>query len=254
MPTYAKPNDPVRSGAPISFGESFPTGVHQGWLHYRIDLGLWHWFTGLVWVALQNALGSQSYTHVSGASGLTTWYAAGSDSDISYIESTPNVNNIRAIPFIAPSRGGAIDGLRFHVTAGISNIARIGVYSNTSPSNLYPKDLLFSSAEFAAVPPGAKEATISPAIAFDPGGLYWFVHWSGVLSASIMTLQAGAGGPTLGGNAVAINVNRNIGLIVVHNWTGGALPAAFPAGANYLTALGDPATSFAPVIECRFSA
>lgn len=51
MPTYTKPGDSVRSGAPISFGVAHPSNVHAGWLDYDTTADKWYyWDTGAaVW-------------------------------------------------------------------------------------------------------------------------------------------------------------------------------------------------------------
>jgi len=71
-------------------------------------------------------------------------------------------------------RGGTIDQLMFDVTTqAAGQNGRIGLYSNTSDTTLYPNALLEDSGSISLTGTGAKAYTLGTPRVLTPGALYW---------------------------------------------------------------------------------
>ncbi len=181
-----------------------------------------------------------SLTHA-GGSGLERWYYANVECAAALTTGAPSANVLRAIPFIAPSRGGVLDRIAIAVTTLLAGNARIGIYRNTSESNLYPSDLLVDSGDLSTATTGVKAATIN--VSLVPGELYWFAH-VGSVAATLRCLTVANASNLLGitsglGTAQSVGVSRA--------FTFAALPSPFGAGGAEISAVPIPA------IACRFS-
>lgn len=167
---------------------------------------------------------------VSHQNAFTTAYAPGNDL-------------LRAFPFIAPKRGGTIDRIAFECTTGgtAGATALVGVYTNTSPTNLYPaaKVVEMSGASDAAA---VVAGTVSGALT--GGELYWMVMLTVTpgVSATFRSMPINNTAPLLGyatpvGSTIGTTVaNRTVGWTVAH--VPDSLPSAYPAGATALDASG----------------
>lgn len=186
--------------------------------------------------------GSQSYVHAAGT--LINHIVAG----VSKVSSTGSgtiatANTMVAVPFIAPQRGGTVDRIDFQInTLGAGN-GRLGLYSNTSDSTLYPNALLADGGSISTATTGVKSTTISVALA--GGSLNWLVYNTDNAVALVLQLNGTdvtsmLGQPAAGGTAyhAAISVAQAFG----------AMPATFTAGGAYVLS-----TSFVPWLRLRFS-
>src|SRR3990167_6858434 len=121
--------------------------------------------------------------------GTTQFYVAGAAYGGCATTSTGAgaVDTFYALPFFR-ARGGTIDQLIFNVNTvnGAGAKGRMGVYTSTSPTNLYPDALVVDGGEFAVDTTGTKTASVSAVLL--PNRLYWFayvqsVSFSGLLRA-----------------------------------------------------------------------
>lgn len=155
------------------------------------------------------------------------------------------INTFYALPFYR-ARGGTIDQLRFVVgtASGAGAKGRMGVYTSTSPTNLYPNALVVDGGEFAVDSTGNKTATVSVVLA--PNTLYWFAYVQSVsFSGAMQSIAGGQLFPILGIPST-FGGDLSVGLTVAQTY--GALPDPFPASA---TVLGS--TGFVPALAARFS-
>lgn len=150
-----------------------------------------------------------------------------SDSFTALTTVTPSQDVIRAVPFIAPARGGTLDRLAIYCTVlGAASHARCGIYTSASDSNFYPTSLVFSTGDLDTSSTGLKQSTFS--LALTGGKLYWLAHIcdngtatirgvTGTVNSNILGLD-----PTAGTAYTAIFVAQAYG----------ALPSTFPASAS----------------------
>ena len=188
---------------------------------------------------------SQSAYAQAGTSGGAgeLWYYA-NQSGVNALQIDVVVANVlRAMPFVAPARGGTLDRIAFSVTTLSSGNARIGLYTNTSDSDLYPATLLADSGSISTGTAGVKSASITQALT--PGRMYWLAFVSDT-TPSIRKLN-GASTGNLMGNPPSFAVNPNVGLTV--NFTYASLPGTFPAGAVPFNSTSAPV----PALGYRFS-
>lgn len=172
------------------------------------------------------------------------WYYA-NQSGVNALQSAALVANIlRAMPFIAPARGGTLDRLAFAVTSFVAGNARIGLYTNTSDSVIYPDALLADSGSISTGSNGVKTYTLSQTLT--PGRMYWLAIVSDS-TATIRTLN-GASTGNLMGNPASFLVNPYVGLSV--SFTYDVLPGTFTAGATPFNSTSTPV----PALGYRFSA
>lgn len=143
---------------------------------------------------------------------------------------SPVLNTLYAIPHVV-GRSGTIDRLKYLVNSGQSGNARVGVYSNTGSTDLYPNALLFGSGS-AVVTAAENTITVSPALALTAGALYWFVFFCSANIGSVSAVAVGDFYAILGING-AFNGAPQIG------WTRAfafaALPDPFGAGGTRFT-------------------
>ena len=191
------------------------------------------------------------YFRVVGTSPLERYYFAGQNAPVALITGSGATGTLRAFPFVSP-RGGTLDRLAIAVTtgAGAGGVARWGIYTATSTTNVYPSALVVDAGEVDVTSIGVKSQTIS--VALSSSTLYWFVYIGGVSAATIRFLNANGCWPFLGysnafDSAGVANLNPGVGLTVAQAY--GALPGTYPAGATVI--VNDVGI---PAIGCRFSA
>lgn len=200
--------------------------------------------SGRVSTALLGAAAEAYYAaHVSGGGGLDIWYLLGSNSNNAITSGAVTANTLYGIPFIAPTRGATLDRLGFNVVTLLAGNARVGLYSATSDTNLYPNALVVDGGGISTGSGGVKSATISQVLT--PGALYWAVYL-GDAAPSVRTHQGGTATNILGFDSSLPNGGTR-GISVAQAY--GALPATFPVGA----ALVITGTTF-PAVFGRYSA
>jgi len=181
--------------------------------------------------------------------GSTTnrYHAAGQHNCTGGGTGAPAIDTLIAMPFISP-RGGTLDRLAFNVTTvgGALSVARVGIYTNSSPILIYPDALVVDGGQYdtsAVGGTGVKSTTISQEL--EAGDLYWFVYLCGTLAPTIRTLPIAGCYPIFGLDS-ALGTAPGVGLTVAQAY--GALPSTFPAAATVLTA------APAPFVAVRYSA
>lgn len=182
-----------------------------------------------------------SFRHTGGSS-LEAWYYCGSANGTALTTGAPTANVLRAIPFVAPVRGGTLDRIAIITTAGVAGNARFGIYTNKSEQNLYPASLVVDSGDKDMTGNAVKSANIN--ISLTPGALYW-AALVGAVAPTIRCFAVG-GMNTLLGVSSALGTAQNLGISVAYNYA--ALPSTFSAGGAMITAVPLPA------IAIRYSA
>lgn len=159
---------------------------------------------------------------------------------------SPAVDVLNAIPFMS-GRGGTIDRLGFEVTAfgGANSKARVGIYTNTNDSTLYPKTLVVDGGNFdtsSVGGNGVKATTLSQVL--QPNTLYWAVYLAGTAAPQIRGIT-GTGAWGILGYTSAIGATVYTELTVAQAY--GNLPSTFPGSAAV-------ASVTIPMIVVRYSA
>ena len=146
-----------------------------------------------------------------------------------------------AVPFTSP-RSGTIDRIGVNVTsaAAAGKKARLGIYSATSATNLYPSAKVLDSGEIAIDATGAVEATVSQALT--AGTLYWLVILADA-AISVKAVQPSSCSPILGFESTYTTPQTQISVAQAY----GALPSTF-------TGSGTTNGNNAPLIGVRYSA
>jgi hypothetical protein len=185
------------------------------------------------------------YQHVNGGTGLSRYQIAGMANATALTTGAPSANNLRALPFVAPARGGVIDQLAFNVTTLLAGNARIGLYKNTADGNLYPGDLVSGtdSGSISTVTTGVKTFTVN--VPLDPGRVYWLAH----VCDAAATLRCLA----VGGMWAALGLDSGLGTApgfgITRAFTYAALPNPF--GTTSPSVIGAVPI---PALAARFSA
>lgn len=180
-----------------------------------------------------------------GTSPVERWYFAGPlHHGTGTATVAPGGNTLIAMPFLT-TRAGTIDqiGARITTISG-SGAFRLGVYTATSDTNLYPDALVLDSGELSGTSAAVVSASISEALSANT--LYWFVCLFNNGTNQISAIPAGGMWPILG-LSNALNVVPGVGWQVTQAY--GALPDPFPAGASVRLN-----SSNGPGIAVRFSA
>lgn len=157
---------------------------------------------------------------------LDRYYVAGQVNAVATSTATPAINTFYAVPQVV-TRPMTLDRLALQVTtAAASSAVRVGIYTNTSNSELYPAALVVDSGALDTTAVGMKNATVSQVLS---PGLYWFVYLAGVAAPQVRAVALAGLSPMLG-NSNVLATTVGIGLTVAYTY--GALPATFPAGAS----------------------
>jgi hypothetical protein len=219
-------------------GDNLTYSSECGWT--CVDMNGFTKFTAQVY-ALRDF---SSFRHAGGSS-LERWYVGGMVVSKLITTGAPSANNLRAIPFVSPHRGGTLDRLAIQITSGVAGNFRLGLYQNVEPmgsENLYPGKLLADSGSISTSGTGVQSYTLSQAL--QPVSLYWLV----LLNSAAPTINC------LPVDAVSFMLGVNSGLGLAMNWglllsfAYAALPDPFSAGAV------DQTTTPIPAIGYRFSA
>lgn len=183
---------------------------------------------------------TSDFAHIGGA-GLEVWYIANCVDSFALTTGAPTANVLRAMPFIAPKRGGIIDRIGYNITGTIAGNSRIGLYNSTSDSNNYPAGLLADSGSQVNANALFK---ITVSVSLVPGRLY-YVAMVGDVAPTIRGLSMASCGHLLGSDNT-FGTALNVGISVAHVFA--ALPNPFTAGGAMISALPIPALYY------RFSA
>lgn len=200
-----------------------------------------YWRGDKSWQTLPKYADISSYRQA-GTSPLEIWYVANAGNGTAMTTGAPGAGVLRALPFVAPARGGTLDRIAFNVTTPVAGNARLGLYTNGSDSVIYPNSLVFDSGDIATGTGGAIAASCS--VNLTPGALYWVVH-IGNVAAGLRCLAVG-GTSALLGSPPGLGGAFNAGIAVTMTY--GALPSSFPGGGATFSAAPIPALAF------RFSA
>lgn len=173
------------------------------------------------------------HRHAGTGGGLEVWHLVNSNGQNALTTGAPSANILRAFPFVAPARGGVLDRIGYNITTTVAGNTRVGIYTATSESNLYPAALVVDSGSIVNAQT-VKTATIN--VALTPGSLYWVV----MLGDAAPTVRAMgiANCSFLLGYDNTLGTAGNAGLSVAFNYA--ALPATFPAGAAMIQAVPIP--------------
>lgn len=202
--------------------------------------------------------GHDSWMHAGTFGGREVWKIAGQVSHQNAFTTAyaPGNDLLRAFPFIAPKRGGTVDRIAFEVTTGgtAGATALVGIYTNTSSTNLYPNAKLveMSGASDAIA---VRSGTVSGALT--GGELYWMVMLTVTpgVSATFRSMPINNTAPLLGyatpvGSTIGTTTaNRTTGWTVAH--APDSLPSTYPGGATALDASG---VADIPAIAYRIAA
>jgi hypothetical protein len=174
--------------------------------------------------------GSSTYQQI-GTTPVECWYSnqvSAAPATVTTAASTP-VDTLRAFPFFVSS-ASSLDRLAFVVsTLAAAGVGRVGIYTTTSTTNLYPSTLVIESGELSTASIGAKVATISANL--QSGSLYYFVFLFGVAAPILRAAQTYAVSGALGWPSSLV-ATPNIGFTTPLAYQ--ALPTTFPAGATLL--------------------
>lgn len=195
--------------------------------------------------SLLTALGRETefFRHTSGAGGISRRYS-GTVAGSAPGTASHTANVLRAIPFTSP-RGGTITALNFASTAASAGTnARIGIYTNTSTTDLRPNTLIEGSGDISVAAAGLKTLTLTTPLVLDRDALYWFA----IVTSAAVTCRAqtiAAAWPILGYDAT---LGTTLGYGWSNAFTYAALPASFPvAGIAVIT--GNPIPLLAPTFS-----
>jgi hypothetical protein len=222
----------------LSVGDSLTYSIAQGWKITDVNGFI---KTGNVTNFMRDI---SSFRHCGGSS-LERWYYASLVTCSGGTTATSTANVLRAVPFVAPARGGVLDRIGFFVTTTAVGNGRIGLYDTAFDPNgdrsVYPYSLLQDSGSISTGTLAAKTFTISQAL--NPGQIYW------------LTLLTDAG-PSVRGVLPAcfshmMSLPSTMGASGFYNYTVAftyaALPTRFPSGAAFNGA------SPLPALAMRFS-
>lgn len=166
-----------------------------------------------------------------GTTNYTAWYAAGLMTGVTLGTFTMTANRLYAMPFVSPRRGATIDDIEIYVTTGaVSTSAIMGLYTNSTESDLYPDELVAQGAVQLDTTTTAQKRTWNIAYTLIPGQLYWLavVANGAPVIRGLSTNQA----HYILGTASSANTTWTTHLYATHTYDG-SLPSTFPtAGAT----------------------
>lgn len=157
-------------------------------------------------------------------------------------------NVIYAVPFFAPLRGGSVNKMLCEITTGVNpSNSRMGIYTNTSDSNVYPDQLVANSdtGSISSAAAAVLSYTYGTPIALTPGELYWAVFVSsGSVTVRALNLASGqcllGYNPALGANGAYQYLRATLSY--------GSLPSTFPGSPTLV------ANTVVPLIALSYSA
>jgi hypothetical protein len=179
--------------------------------------------------------------------GAADKYYTANERGIAYVADVIVVaSTLYVLPFIC-TRTGTVERVALNVTTlGASSGARVGVYNNTSNTNLYPSSLIAASdgGELATTSTGFKINTIGSPFTLTAGNLYWLAFNCKATAPRVSGVPAAGICQVLG--TVSDGVTIGCGWSVASTY--GALPSNYPGSATYLTPAG-----VLPAVYIRFA-
>lgn len=182
--------------------------------------------TNLYYTASRTAK-AQHYFRQAGTSPLERWYGCGAEATGVGGTGSPAIDTLFALPYVS-GRGGTIDRIAFNCTlaGGAGSVARCGIYTSTSDSNLYPDALVLDGGEFSCNPTaGVKSATVN--VTLSPDKHYWFVYHCGVAAPQVRCGPANSMHAPLGYDNT---LGTLAGTMLTVAKAYGALPGTFTGG------------------------
>jgi hypothetical protein len=178
-----------------------------------------------------------------GTAPVEAWYMAGLVSSGGLSDDTSGLfdaNRLYAVPFYT-GKGGKIDGAAFRVVSGhaATRVARIGLYSNTSDSELYPFQLVQDFGEQDCSTASVKSTAATCVLPED--SIMWAVYVKNHGSVAIRTIIRDDLYPCYGIDS-AFGTNPGHGITVAFTYA--ALPQNFPGGGAINTDAEVPAIGF----------
>lgn len=163
-------------------------------------------------------------------------YISGHANATALTTGTVAANTLYALP-ITFANGGVVDLASLNVTTGAAGNARLGLYSNASPTSLYPFRNVFDTDSLDTTAIAVLDCSVYAYVL--PDLLYWGV---GCFDATpgVATLPLAACYPILG--TTSAWAAAGIGWTVAHTYA--ALPDVFPGGGTVLNTVPVPAFSF----------
>lgn len=167
------------------------------------------------------------HRHV-GTSPFERWYYLTSRNTVPTLTAgTVSTGFLYATPFVVP-RGGTLDRIGVEITTAVAaQTFRVGIYSATSATNIYPNARVLDSGALSAAATGLVSATISQALT--GGTLYWAIVASSHNNIAMRLISQNDHLQTLGVGTAALGTFHTR-LHVAQAY--GALPANYPAGAT----------------------
>ena len=167
-----------------------------------------------------------------------SWYVPGLTNSTALSTSSPAVDILWAVPFVAESPY-LLDGLAFNVTtvSGANGKARVGIYSAAmSGSGLfYPGSLLVDGGGYDVASATGAKSTTSLATSLTLGALYFVVYQCGVAAPTIRVAPVAALSPSLGFSDTLPSTPQ-VGYQVASTYsTVTGLPSTYPTGATAVT-------------------
>lgn len=171
----------------------------------------------------------ESYFRESTGSGRTRYYLAGHAGTVTGTL-TANAETLQALPFLA-TRGGTVNLSLYVDGPGVGALCRLGIYSNTSDTTLYPNALLNAGSEIDCSVGGLQTSITGEVL--QPGTLYWIVALPNATAWTATVVDA-SGCWQLGGVS-ALSGPAYSGVGWYKGYTYDVLPDPFPSGASPLT-------------------
>jgi len=166
-----------------------------------------------------------------GTTNYTAWYAAGLMTGVTLGTFTMTANRLYAMPFVSPRRGATIDDIEIYVTTGaVSTSAIMGLYTNSTESDLYPDELVAQGAVELDTTTNSQKRTWNIAYTLLPGQLYWLA----VVANGAPVIRGLSTNQThyILGTASSANTTWTTHLYATHTYDS-SLPSTFPtAGAT----------------------
>ncbi len=182
------------------------------------------------WAAAPATVSADYFKHRASGGGWTCYYTANMSCNATPGSSAScNANTMYGIPFMIPL-GGVIDDIRMYVIGAGAGNCRVGIYTATSDTNLYPGALVSDCGTFAVNAGGVKNIG-GLSVTIVAGKLHWFA----LNQDASWTCQgfAGADSTTILGydNTAASQGYNSCSVALAY----AAMPAAFTAAGALVT-------------------
>lgn len=177
-----------------------------------------------------------SFRHKPGNSSLSPWNIAGmAVGDVlgAMTAMTSNANQLFAMSFVAPKRGGTLTALAYD-SNNANGVSRMGVWANRASDDLYPGSLLLDAGAKANT--AALKSYTGLTLALTAGELYWLGFVVDDATASIRKIASTCMTAMLGAPFGGTGMNQAIKVA----FTAGAFGGTFPTGGAYTNAATDP--------------